>query len=137
MASNQKLSGKASYLVYDGSNIPITKATQKATSKMADTTDNSNYNQETDLIWPEQIKVNAKVELSVEGRYFKSVTPSLAAEFFQSNPGGLPVVLGLDATAVAGHGYFDMTDFTIEDEVEDTVTYSCTLTSNGQFYPNS
>ena len=137
MPGNQKMSGKASYLVYDGANVPITKVSMKGTSKMADATDNSNYDQTTDLIWPEQLKVNAKTELAVEGRYFRSVTPALAAAFFESNPGGLPVVLGLDTVTVAGHGYFDMSDFQIDDEVEDTVTYSCTLTSNGQFYPNS
>jgi hypothetical protein len=133
-----RLTGKASYFTFDGINVPITKATLKISRADKDTSDNGDYNQSQDLITPTQLIVNAQPTFDIEGRFRKSVIPSLMSlTVFQSNPGGILAVLGLDASTIAGHGYFDITDFEIVDDVMDTVTYTASMKSNGVFTANS
>lgn len=132
-----RLTGKASYFVFNGAQVPITKATRKVTRKMADVTDNGDYNQQQDLLTPTQLAVSAGTQFTIEGRYRKSVIPSLnGSAIYESNPGGLLAVLGLDSSTVSGHGYFDITDYEETVPDDDAVTYSCTMTSNGAFTPN-
>lgn len=138
MSYGDRLTGKASYFTFGGVNIPITKATHKAERKLADTTDNGDYSQGQDLLTPTQLAVSVGTEFSIEGRYRRSVIPgALIANIYQSNPGGVMAYLGLDASAVVGHGYFDISDFQVDDPVDDTVTYTCTMKSNGPFTPGS
>jgi hypothetical protein len=133
-----RLTGKASYFIFDGQQIPITKATRKATRKKADTTDNGDYNATIDLLEPTQLYTNVVTTFAIEGRYRKTVNPGLnSAAIYESNPGGLPVVLGLDASTIAGHGLFDLENYEESVPVDDTVTYTCDMTSNGHFTPNS
>jgi hypothetical protein len=133
-----RLTGKASYFLYNGFAIPITKATAKGTGKMADATDNGDYDQSTDLLYPTQLKVSAPTEIAIEGRFRKSVIPpNIIAAFYESNPGGLMANFGLDSGTILGHGYFDLTDWQADVPVDDIVTYSATLKSNGKFTPNS
>jgi hypothetical protein len=135
---SDRLTGKASYFIFSGTPIPITKCTQKVTRKDADTTDNGDYNQSNDLIYPTQLIVSAATEFAIEGRYRKSTVPTILSQaVFESNPGGLFARLGLDSGTVSGSGYFDITEFNVEDPVEDTITYSGTMKSNGQFTPGS
>jgi hypothetical protein len=133
-----RLTGKASAFYFEGNPIPITKCTQKTTRKDADTTDNGDYQQSNDLIFPTQLIVSAATEFSIEGRYRKSTIPTILSQaVFQSVPGGVFARLGLDSGTVSGSGYFDITEFTVEDPVEDTVTYSGTMKSNGLFTSGS
>jgi hypothetical protein len=133
-----RLTGKASYFILDGSQVPITKATLKVVKKKADTTDNGDYVVAIDLLTPTQLMVNAMVTFAIEGRYRKSVIPAVLSQVvFESNPGGVPAVLGLDSSTVAGHGQFDVENFQCDDPVDDTVTYTCDMTSYGQFTPNA
>lgn len=133
-----RLTGKASYFNWDGAQVPITKATLKVVKKKAATTDNGDYNPTTDLLQPTQLMVDATVTFAIEGRYRKSVIPSVLSQIvFESNPGGVPAVLGLDASTIVGHGMFDLENFQTEDPVDDTVTYTADMTSYGQFTPNA
>jgi hypothetical protein len=133
-----RLSGKASYFVFDGAQVPITKATLKMPRKDEDTTDNGDYNSSQDVITPTQLIVSVQPTFDIEGRYRKSVIPSLISNaILQSNPGGLPAVLGLDASTVAGHGNFDITDFEVADDVMGIVTYTASMKCNGPFTANS
>ena len=135
---SDRFSGKASYFTFNNYNIPITKATHKATAKLGDATDNGDYDLQSDLIYPVQLRINVVTEFAIEGRFRKSVIPGyILAVFYQSNPGGLMAYLGYDATSVAGHGYFDMSDFQTEVPTDDTVTYTCNFKSNGKFTPLS
>ena len=81
--------------------------------------------------------MNNPVKFHIEGRFRKSSTPTLIASIMQSNPGGLPVVLGLDSTSVAGHGNFDISNYKQDGPVDDTITYTCDMDSNGDFTPNA
>lgn len=132
-----RLTGKASYLLFDGVMIAITSYKPKTERKLADTTDSGDYNTQADLVFPTQIPVSAAVELSVEGRYRKSSTPSALIATLYQGGGPYPVVLGLDAGTLAGHGNFDVSDFEASVPVQDTVTFTCTMKSNGQYIPNS
>jgi predicted secreted protein len=129
----QKLSGKASYLTYKGTRLSITKVTPKFTRGMADTTASDNYDVTSDLLWKSQIAVTGSMELSVEGRFDLNSTNSVILADLASGVAAQPVVLGLNATTVFGHGNFDISEFTADEPVDDTVNFTATLMSNGVF----
>jgi hypothetical protein len=133
-----RLTGKASYFIFGGVQTPITKISRKVNRKKADTTDNGDYNAPADLLFPTQLIVSATTVLSVEGRYHKSLNPTLnASSIYESTPGGVLAFLGLDTVTVAGHGYFDIEDYEETTPIDDVVTYTMSMTSNGVFTPNS
>lgn len=132
-----RLTGKASYLSINGVFVPITKYSPKTTRNLPDTTDNGDYNSNTDLVYHTRIPVSVDMELSVEGRYRISVTPVAIMNILFTGANAIPVVLGLDAGHLYGHGNFDLADFSTDVPVEDVVTFTCTLRSNGIFTPNA
>lgn len=135
--ANDRTTGKASYFVFNGVNIPITKYTPKTTRNLPDSTDSGDYNSNTDLICHTRIPVSVDMELSVEGRYRFSVTPSGIMSVLFTGINALPVQLGIDAGHLFGHGLFDLGDFSCDVPIEDIVTFSCTLKLNGIFTPNA
>lgn len=133
-----RLTGKASYFQFNSFTIPITKFTPKVTRKLADITDSSDYNSTNDMIYPTQIPVSTMVEGSIEGRFHKSVIPTAILAVLWTSITLIPIVFGLDlAPTVYGHGYFDISDFTTDVPVDDVVTYTANVKSNGIFTPNS
>lgn len=133
---NERLTGKQSYIIINGTYIPITKYTPKINRKLADITDNGDYDSNTDLIYPAQLPVSATTELSVEGRFRLSLTPIAIMGILYTGISAVPVKLGLDAGHMFGSGNFDISDFQADVPVDDTVTFTCTLQSNGKFSPN-
>jgi hypothetical protein len=129
--------GKQSYFIYNGFNIFITKYSLKVDRKLADITDNGDYDVATDLMYPTQLPVNAVAEISAEGRFRQSVTPIAIMAPLYSGATAIPATLGLDAGSLSGHGLFDISNFNLDVPVDDTVTFSCSLKSNGKFTPNS
>jgi hypothetical protein len=132
-----RLTGKASYFLFQGTAIPITKATPKVTRKLADSTDNGDYDTTTDMIYPTQIPVTVKTELAIEGRYRKSSTPAAIMSLLYSDATQIPIVLGLDSGSIWGHGVADISDFQTDIPVDDTVTFTCNVMAYGKFIPNS
>lgn len=132
-----RLTGKQSYIFWNGTTIPITKATPKTNRKLADITDNQDYDAASDLLWPTQLPVMAPVELSIEGRFRKSITPSAVIAFLYTGTVAVRGVFGLDSGTIYGSGLFDLSDFQCDSPVDDTVTFTCTLRSNGKFTPNA
>jgi hypothetical protein len=132
-----RLTGKASYFTFNGIIIPITKVSAKVTRALANTTDNGDYYQQNDMIFPTQLPVSCPTEFAVEGRYRFSSTPAALIATLYTGVFGIPAIFGLNASAVWGHGTFDISDFETDDPVEDVVTFTCTMKSNGQFTPNS
>ncbi len=130
-----RLTGKASYLILNGTTIPFTKVTPKTNRKLADITDNGDYNSNTDLIWMTQLPVTATIELSVEGRFRRSITPTAIISLLYTGQTAVPCRFGLDSALIYGSGNFDVSDFQVDDPVDDTVTFTCTLRSNGIFTP--
>lgn len=135
--SEDRLTGKASYMIINGTQIPITKYNPTITKNLPDITDNSDYDQNTDLIYPTQLPVSAVTELSVEGRFHLNSTPITIMSILYSGIGAIPVVLGLNAGNLFGHGNFDISDFQAVIDVSQAVTFTCTMRSNGKFTPNS
>lgn len=132
-----KTTGKQMYFTVGGTNVKLTKATPKVDPKFADTTDGGDYDAATDLIYPTQIQVSAPVEISVEGFYYKSQTPSaVVAKLFT---GGGPYALTFGPATGQAHfsGNYDLSGFQIDSELMDTVKWSATLKSNGKITPNS
>ncbi len=134
MASD-RITGKQSYFVINGFTVPITKYTPKTNRKLADITDNGDYDLNTDLMYPTQLPVNAVTECSVEGRYRKSSTPAAIIALLYSGAYAIFTTLGLDAGTLYGTGNFDISDFQIDVPVDDTVTFTCNIKSNGKFTP--
>jgi hypothetical protein len=131
-----RMPGMRSYFLLDGVTIPITKATPKVIRAMGDTTDNGDYSQAADIIGPTQIPISAKVEMGIEGRYRRTVTPAAIVALLFSGATQIPCVLGLDQTLIWGHGLADISDFTTEDEIEGIITFTCSVISNGLWVPN-
>ena len=134
-SSLDRYSGKASYFLYGGTNIPITKLTIKPERKNADSTDSGDYNVATDMICPTQIPVSIKVTASIEGRFRRNtVAPAMYATMFTSLT-QIPCTFGLDLSALAGHGLFDISNFQIENPMDEIQTYTAEIVSNGPFTP--
>lgn len=135
--AEDRLTGKASYMVFNGATIPITKYNPTITKQLPDITDNGDYDVQTDLIYPTQLPVSAVTELSVEGRFHLNSTPANIMSLLYSGASAVPVVLGLNAGSLFGHGLFDINNFQAVVDVRETVTFTCTMVSNGKFTPNS
>lgn len=132
-----RLTGKASSFTYGGTLINITKYTWNVDRALANATDNGDYAQITDIISPTQIPYMATTKVDVEGRFRKSQTPAAIVTNLYSGVSAVPVTLGLDAGSQAGHGAFDIGNFSCEVPIDDIVTFKCSMTSNGPFTPNS
>lgn len=138
MADTDRLTGKASYLTFNGVNIPITKMTPKVTRKLPDSTDSGDYSSAQDMIATTQIPCTYTVEGAIEGRFRKSVTPAqfLANSFTSITQ--IPIVLGLDASpTIWGTGVCDISDFSTDIPVEDIVNFTANIKSWGAFTPNT
>jgi len=132
-----KLTGKSSYFKYNGVTISITKYSAKSARDMADSTDSSNYDAASDLVYHAQLPVSIRLDLDVEGRFdLNSTNANLIASLY-SNATAVPVQLGLNAGTLYGHGNFDIMDFTCDVPVMDVVTWRATFRSNGVFTPGS
>lgn len=132
-----RLTGKQSGFLLNGYAIPITKATPKTTRKLADITDNGDYDSNTDLLWPTQLPVMAPVEMTVEGRFRRSVTPAAIIALLYTGATAVLARFFLDQNLIYGSGLFDISDFQTDSPVDDTVTFTCTVRSNGKFTPLS
>lgn len=135
--AEQRLTGKASYFQINGTRIPITSAKPKHNRELADSTDSSNYDAATDMIHKSQLPVTLQTELSIEGKFRKDTTNAQLISQLYSGVAALPVELGLDSGTIYGHGNFDLSDFECDDPIDDTVTYTCSMKSNGVFTPGS
>lgn len=133
--ATDRITGKQSYFIINGFTVPITKATPKTNRKLADITDNGDYDSNTDLLWPTQLPVMAPVELSIEGRFRKNYIPNAILAILYTGTTAVNTVFGLDTTMLYGHGLFDISDFQVDSPVDDVVTFTCTVRSNGRFTP--
>ena len=132
-----RLSGKVASWIINSIKIPITKMTPKITRALGDTTDSADYDSVGDMIAKTQIPISYYVEASVEGRFRKAYIPSSLLAILFTSATNLPVTFALDTGTIWGHGNFDISDFQTDVPVEEIVTYSCTIKSNGVFTPNS
>jgi hypothetical protein len=130
-------SGKASYLTINSVQIPITKTTPKVDRKCADTTDSGDYQSTQDMLFPTQVPVSVGTEIAVEGRFRKSSTPAAIIAQLYTSATNIPCVLGIDSGTIWGHGNVDITDYQQDNPVDDVITFTCTLKSNGVWTPNA
>jgi hypothetical protein len=131
-----KETGKRSYFQYGGVFIPITRTNLRVDRAMATCTDSSDYEPDANLIGPTQLPVSAVVEGTIEGVFRYSTTPATIIENLFTGLTAVPCVFGLTNQTITGSGYFDITNYTQDTPVEDTVRYTCTVRSNGLFTPN-
>jgi hypothetical protein len=132
-----RFSGKASKLSWGGVDFPIKKYTPKTTRKLADTTDTGDYDVSSDMLWETQVPVSIAQELSIEGYFRKSITPTLFVTQLYSGVAAVAVILTLDAGTLFGHGNYDISDFSCDIPSDDVVSFSCTAKLNGIFTPNA
>jgi predicted secreted protein len=130
---SQKITGKAAYLQIAGTKIGMTKLGIKTDRKTADSTDTLNYDVTSDLIWPEQLPVMAPLELTLEGRYNLTTTPANVINALYTGALAVACVIGLSSTVIYGHGNFDITGFDADAPLDDIITFTLSLKSNGLF----
>jgi len=135
--AKQNLTGKAGYFKTGGSGgakMNITKWSASTEVKMADTTDSADYDATTGLIWNTQLPASAKLSIDVEGNYDVNGTQAPLISALLNGASPLVVAeLGLTASLVYGYGSFNVTNFKPDSPVEDTVTFTATLVSNGKW----
>lgn len=137
MSAPDKLTGKQQYLTLAGASIKTLKIAPKVSPKLADTTDTGDYDAATDLLYPTQQQVSAPVEMSVEGFYYKSQTPSAVVAKLFTGGGPYAVTFGVATGYPHFSGNYDISDFQIDGVADDAVKCSFTLKSNGKITPNS
>jgi predicted secreted protein len=133
MAVPIKLSGKAGSFVYSGTTIPFKSMKPKTTRDLADTTDSSNYDVTSDLVHKAQLPVTIQTEVSIEGNFDLNTTDASLITQLYSGGSAVACVFNLSATKIYGHGNFDISDFETSIPVDDIVTFTATLKSNGIF----
>jgi hypothetical protein len=138
MAAPDKTTGKAMALTLSGTSIKVTKISAKASPKQADSTDTGNYSATTDLVHPSQINTTLPIELSVEGYYYKTQTPTaIVSKLFDPTSGPFAVTFTVATGYAHFGGNYDISDFQIESQFDDMVNVSFTLKSNGVVNANS
>lgn len=134
---SQKVTGKAGSFKYNNQVLSFQKITLDVDRELADTTDSDDYNAQLDIIQPSQIPVKATTKLNVEGRFNLSTTNVSLIVPLYSGANAVPTSIGINGTVQAGHGNFDVSNFSMEEPVDDAITWKATLTSNGPFTPGS
>ncbi len=139
MPTVDRIAGKASYFDYNGTTIPINKATCKVTRKLGDTTDSGDYDTTADMIATTQLPCTYTLEGTIEGKFRRSSTPGVIIAGLFSSLTNIPIIFGLDLVAgtILGHGNFDISDFSCEIPVDDIISFSASIKSNGTFTPNA
>jgi hypothetical protein len=128
-----KITGKAGSFTFNGTVIPFKKWSPKVTRKLADTTDSADYDTTTDMIHESQLPVSLSQELSIEGNFNTTTTDAQIITNLYSGAAAVPVILKISPSVIFGHGNFDLSDFSMDNPVDDTATWSATLKSNGVF----
>lgn len=128
-----KVAGLQSYFIYGGVQIPITKYTVSVDRRLVDTTDNTNYDQDANILFNSQLPVMANTTISVEGLFHIDITPIALMARLYSGVTAVPTVLGLNQGNLMGSGLFDIANFECQVQIDDTVKYTCTMASNGKF----
>lgn|SRR5574343_272562 len=135
MGDTERLVGKSMFLTIGGTDVKLTKATPKVGTKFGDSTDSSNYDAATDLIYSSQIQVSASVEFAVEGNFRVSVTPSAVIAKMFTAGGPYAVTFGPKTGLSQFSGNYDISDYSQDTPHDDIVKFSCTLKSNGKVTP--
>lgn len=135
--ANGRLVGNGSYIVFNGTAIPITSYTVTSDRTMTDKTNSTHYNPSTGMFCPAQVPVSVVTKVQVEGRFRINVVPNALISLLYQDVEDVYVLLGLDSGNQFGEGRFDITDFRTTVPINDVVTYSCALLSNGPFNPFS
>lgn len=137
MPTPAKLAGKAGTIEVNGTFIAFKTIKPKTSIDLADSTDSSNYDVTSNLVHKSQIACTTQLELSIEGFFDLNSTASVLLTKAYVAGNSFPVIINLNATAVYGHGNFDISDFEASIDVNDMVTFTCTLKSNGIFIQGS
>jgi hypothetical protein len=131
-----KITGKAGFIFYNGTQLPIRRFSLRITRNVADCTDSSDYDSVADLIGPTQIPTSAVAEGTIEGCYRRSSTASVIIANLFTGITAVPCTFGIDANTPIGSGTFDITDYQQDAPLGDVVSFTCTVRSNGLFKPN-
>jgi hypothetical protein len=128
-----KLEGKAGTITYGAASINWTKITEKVTRELGDTTDSTNYDAGSNMLWQAQLPVKLGLEYSIEGWFDTTLTPAAFVGTLFSASGPFNLLFTLVSGTIVGHGNFDLSDFELGAPIDNTVTFSATLKSNGVF----
>ncbi len=128
-----KLIGKAGTITWGAASINWTKISPKVNRQMGDTTDSTSYDAATDMLWQTQLPAKLGLEYSIAGWYDTVLTPAAFVTVALTGAAAANLLFTLKSGVVFGHGLFDISAFEMEDPVDNTVTFTATLQSNGVF----
>jgi hypothetical protein len=136
-----KKSGKGGSLTYVNSLVPITNWTATISVEMAETTDSSNYDTNSGLIWQAMDPKKGSVEVKAEGVYDDAATNSqtvFCSDLLNGASNAVNLVLKIDTNTNFGYGNFRVTELEItpNQSANDPATWSATFTSTGVFTKN-
>lgn len=129
-----KLTGKKVALTFDSKAINVTKCSQKVSRELSDSTDSGDYDATSDLIHKTQLAHTIGTDLSIEGYWYTDATTGTADALLKKCYSGMAAAAGtvkLDGTNTNFSGNWDIADFEADVPTDDTVSFKCTLKSNG------
>jgi hypothetical protein len=132
-----KITGNQSSFTFNGTVIPIVKASPKVSRTLEDDTDSSNYDSASDMLHKSQTPVSTATELAIEGRFRATTTMAQIVPLLYNSNAAVAVTLKATTSIIFGHGNFDISDFSCDFEPGKMVNYTATLKSNGVFTPGS
>ena len=130
---SNKLSGKSGSFTFNGQVLAFQKISPSIDRKLGDTTDSDDYDQATDMIYPSQVPISLQTKIDVEGRFNLQTTNAKLLVPLYSGATAVPVIVNITPTVVFGHGNFDVSNFSMEEPVDDIVTWKASMQSNGKF----
>jgi predicted secreted protein len=131
-----KLTGKLHELTFGSQLVRTTKCSLKIAKETAESTDSSDYDATTELFHKSQLAHSAQVELAVEGYFYNvnGATGTIATVLLACYAGDSLAAgtINIDGTNALATGKWDITDFEADIDNTATVTFKCTLKSNGK-----
>lgn len=127
-----RIVGGPANFTFDSIPVRFTSVVPKLAKDMADTTDSSNYDATSKIVWKSQLATTGQIELAVEGKFYLVAqgTISLITRCYNGNAAATGS-LRLTATQVLFSGNWDISDFECTIDPSREVTFKCTLKSNG------
>jgi hypothetical protein len=132
-----KSTGGGGQLIVNGVTIPYNTVEPSVSKTHDDSSDSANYDIGSGLVHLAQLAVSTQTTFSVEGKYDPAIMGTGLLAYLYTNPGSVPCSFRLNLTQPYGHGNVDITEFKTTGDPLKTLTFTCTLISNGVFVANA
>jgi hypothetical protein len=132
-----KQTGGGGAFLLSGFSLPFKTIEPSVAKEHDDSTDSTNYDITSGLSHLSQLAVSTQTTFAVEGVIDTAIIPAGLVGYLYTNPGSVPASIRYNTSTPYGHGNVDITEFKTTIAPLKTLTYSCTIITNGIFVPNS